>query len=272
MISTWKGHGWCVKNISYIKQTNIAILVCPGPSLSYLDLANLKGPGRTIFGINTTYPNIVPDVWIGGDNPLCYNHLLINEPFPKFYRNLFKEFIVNDLPLKNHPNSHFCRIEYIKSFKDFYPMALSSEEDIPIPWIADSFTMAIAIILRMGFKKIFFAGVDLSHEDGTYFDNRELTKKAKHVNKKLYELLFRFLYWSCNSKILQKNGIEFCSISPHSRVNHIMKFYYLEDLLNKIMDNLDSKKYVPVNSFDLLREYTLKSQYKDIKIQDPKMF
>jgi len=47
-------------------------LCCPGPSLADVRQERLHVPGAVVIAVNTAYPRVRPDVWIGMDRPECY--------------------------------------------------------------------------------------------------------------------------------------------------------------------------------------------------------
>ena len=90
------------------QQSNVAILVGGGPSLNKIDVSNLTGPGKTVFGLNTTYPKVRPDIWVGMDDPKCYDRRIFHEPFPKVMRGNYYERDCEGVPLLSLPNL-YCR-------------------------------------------------------------------------------------------------------------------------------------------------------------------
>ncbi len=147
-----------------------AILACPGPSLQEAagPLAK-RPPGCVLFAINTAYPTVRPDVWIGNDSPECYDAALWREPFGKFTGNACAELSWQGRRVKEFPNAHFLdkdkrddgekRIDIPTNA--FVPKRLG---DLPeFVWHWTLFT-ALHVIAWMGCRRIYLVGVDLNVE------------------------------------------------------------------------------------------------------------
>ena len=102
----WR-HWECFNN----NQKNVAILVGGGPSLNSINTSSLTGPGKTVFGLNTTYPKVRPDIWIGMDDPRCYNRQVFYEPFPKIMRGNYYNLDCEGVPLLDLPNIYFASVK-----------------------------------------------------------------------------------------------------------------------------------------------------------------
>ena len=118
-MSLWyhSGNGYTKTSFAKKDMVNDAYLVCTGPSLSDVDPDTLVGVGRFVLGINTSYPYIKPDMWIGMDHSQCYHPSLWFESFPKILRGGHDKDNINNFPIKSCPTFSFKLIEEIFSFK-----------------------------------------------------------------------------------------------------------------------------------------------------------
>lgn len=212
-------------------QKNVAILVGGGPSLNNIDVSALTGPGKTVFGLNTTYPTVRPDIWIGMDDPRCYNRQVFYEPFPKIMRGNYYNLECEGVPLLELPNTYFASVKPFNHKGDIF-YRIDKDTDCFI-WDKNVFVTALNIILYMGFRKIYLAGVDFTIEDGDYFHSEDsLSDKYKKWNQNLYNHLYRYTDWIASTG--RMCGISIQSISPNSSINKILPYISLEDLNNQL--------------------------------------
>jgi hypothetical protein len=228
-IQHWDGVSWKNSEFYRTHTEGHAILVCGGPSLKNLDIPNLTGPGKTVLGMNTTYPFVRPDLWIGMDNPRCYNRHLPHEAFPKIYRGNHWKKVLQGTMLRDVPNSHFMSI--VKQKEEDYWKCFHEENEC-FTWEQNTFSAAVALLLSMGFKHIHLAGCDLTNKKSDYFDERVLREDEKDSNNRLHASLFTWL-----RKIqpeLKRRGITLWSLSEGSRINKFLPYMPLEELNEKI--------------------------------------
>jgi hypothetical protein len=209
------------------QQSNVAILVGGGPSLNKIDVSNLTGPGKTVFGLNTTYPKVRPDIWVGMDDPKCYDRRIFHEPFPKVMRGNYYERDCEGVPLLSLPNLYFAGVSPCDHKGDiFYRIHKDTKTLI---WDKNVFTTAMNLILYMGFKKIYLAGVDFSLDEGHYHHSEAfLPKDLQKWNSSLYEHLYRYTEWLASTGSMC--GIDILSLSPGSKINTFLPYHTLEDL------------------------------------------
>ena len=216
----------------YRKEENkVAILVGGGPSLSKIDINSLKGPGKTVFGLNTTYPHVVPDIWVGMDDPKCYDRRLFHEAFPKIVRGNYFDRTCEGIPLKTLSNVYFASVSEFDHKADiFYRFG---NDTLNFIWDKNVFITAINLILYMGFRKVYLAGVDFSLEKGDYSYSNCLSTTQKKWNNSLYSRLFDYTDWLASTG--KYCGIDIQSISPDSPINEVIPYISLEDL-NKSLE------------------------------------
>lgn len=239
-------------------QKNVAILVGGGSSLSHIDTTKLTGPGKTVFGLNTTYPHVRPDIWIGMDDPKCYDRKVFYEGFPKIVRGNHFDKECEGVPLKEIPGVYFASVsEYEHKADIFYRIGKDTTTFI---WDHNVFVTALNLILYMGFKKIYLAGVDFSLDSGDYsYSKNCLTSEQKNWNSSLYSKLYKYTEWLASTG--KFCGIDIESISPNSSINTILPYTSLEDLNNSLVLPKEKRLY---HSSELLEKSLVSQEYKEL--------
>lgn len=216
---------------SYVKENmNVGIFVGGGPSLNKIDISKLTGAGKTVVGVNTTYPKVRPDIWVGMDEPSCYNEHVYKESFMKITRGGLQNRILDGHKLSEYPFVYFGNMLDSKDPMDVF--TCSEPESENIIWEKNVFSTTMNIMLHMGFKKIYLAGVDFEVSEGSYFDDREMTKDQDAWNMNLYNHLYHYLDWF--AKECKKRGVEVYSISPDSKINDLVPYIDLDELNDSI--------------------------------------
>lgn len=200
-------------------------MCCPGPSLRYA--GDIRGAGRTIYALNTAYPKIKPDVWIGLDRAACFDDALWCEAFPKICRK-----IDGDTTKKRyHPNVMFVDLEN----KDPAKMFICREDSSRFVWNGNSLIFALHYMIWKGHKKIHFVGCDMGgYRD--YCDDRILTSEQRASNRKLYQEQVETLRRL--TPLAKRNGIDFVSCTPDSPLNRFLPFVPLDEAIRVINNAL----------------------------------
>ena len=153
-------------------------LCCPGPSLVDVPPA----PGVIRFAVNTAYPTVRPDVWVGVDHPGAYDPRLWWEPFVKIMRSGTHTRVVGGRYLGESPMTFFAdhmRRPSADILKDLGP-------HVRFCYNANVFFFALHIMLWMGARRIRFVGCDMSNEKADYCTGNTLTPEQRVNNAKLY--------------------------------------------------------------------------------------
>jgi hypothetical protein len=158
-------------------------LCCPGPSLAAVDASALQGPGRTIVAMNTAYPKVRPDLWIGTDPPGSFARTLFWESFLKFTDIRNAQSRVGNLPLALAPHTVFCHLDDGVDLRNLY-LDLSSGGTLV--WNRNTFWTALHLLFKLGATRIHLVGVDLSNAKQDYHDGRVLPAALKESNQRLY--------------------------------------------------------------------------------------
>lgn len=222
-----------------------AVLVCPGPSLNKIDIDLLKGPGKTVFGVNTSYPAVKPDVWIGSDNPRCFDRHLGLESFMKITRYNTHNRVLQGFDLWGSHATYTVDVKKGPAECQLY--ALDKEID-GIHWPRQTFPMALDIIVHMGFKDIYIAGCDLSNDKKDYFHEETLDKENKRRNNNCHTKNYEWLKRAVED--WKRADIALYSLSPNSRINDIMPFVTVPEM-NKEVERILPEQGPLYNSINL---------------------
>ena len=228
-----------------------AYLICTGPSLAKIN-KDIRGVGRKIFGINTSYPKVIPDIWMGMDDIDCYDKNILYEPFPKIFRGSFEKMNADGKSILKFPEIYFASVKEQESCDIF----TSLTDESAFVWKKNTLYICIQLIIRMGAKKIHFVGCDLGG-DKDYFDDRVLTPSQRKYNRQLYSDQLRML--KDINELCIKNKIELISCTNNSPINTFMQYINLDEAINitesthKIIEKteikhcLDIKTIRPIN-------------------------
>ena len=216
------------------------IIVGSGPSLNSIDTSLLKGPGKVIFGVNNSYPKVVPDIWVGMDDPKCYPRDLYFQPFIKVLRGGYQDRqIENNIFVCNLTNVMYLSTdtEFTKHIEEVFKRRLPNT---CAPWYKSALFAAITIAIWTGVRQIFFVGVDLSTSVQQYYTDRlSLSKPLEDRANKQFVELYKMLQDTYT--LGRKEGILLKSMSKDSKINEFMPYVDIETLNDKISKDLISK-------------------------------
>jgi len=244
----WNGNKWSFSGFHREPNSNKnrAILVCGGPSLSTIDVSKLRGPGKAVFGLNNTYPYVVPDYWIGMDDPRCYDRNVLFEGFPKFLRGGLADRNFQGVDPKELHNVHFINCKSGPQEEIFARAKYASKTFI---WQNNVMAVAMNLLLAMGFKEIYIIGCDFDNSKQDYFEGDvKLGDKAKERNTRLYGNLYNWLRWLTDE--CAKKDIKLHTLSKESKISKFMPYMSLLDLNKKVEQELPEPG-VLYNAFDL---------------------
>jgi len=229
-----------VKASWFKKELNLdAYLICTGPSLAKVD-KDLRGPGRKIFGINTSYPKIIPDIWMGMDDIDCYDKNILYEPFPKVFRGSYEKMHADGKSILKFPEIYFASVKEQPGCDIF----TSLTDEFPFVWQKNTLYICIQLIIKMGAKKIHFVGCDLGGQKD-YFDDRVLKPEQRKYNRELYSYQFGML--KDINELCKKNKIQLISCTNNSPINSFMEYIEIDKAISltesnhKILNNTKIK-------------------------------
>jgi len=212
---THNGMKWVVQDWRSTK-TGAAILACPGPSLAGAP-AEMRGAGRTVFAINTAYPRVKPDVWMGLDKMECYDPLLAYESFPKVFRGDYHDMAIEGGNVRDFPNTFFADISAARDVSEIFNRG---KDNVKIVWFRHTLAAVLHLIVWMGYKEIVIAGCDLGGAKD-YYDDRVLTDSQREYNRRLYRKQAGFL--KDFVKEGKQHGVVCKSLTPDSPINEFME-------------------------------------------------
>ena len=204
-----------------------AYLVCPGPSM--VNAANLdgdmRGLGRLIVGINTSFPGVVPDLWIGMDRPEAYDPSLWRTPFPKICGSEYQMDVYHGIALRDRPGTYFTT----GTMGHYGEIFTRRDHNANFLWIKDTFWLALNVIVWMGARRIHLVGCDLGG-DRDYYHKLKLTDMQRMGNRAKYEATLGVLP-AITAEGAKDYGTEFISCSPDSPINGFLPFVPLAEAL-----------------------------------------
>lgn len=221
-----------------------AYLCCPGPSLKKVNDADLHVPGAMVFAMNTAYPHIRPDVWIGMDEPSCYDRRIWWEPFLKIARGSFRDIRCEGYPIKDCPQTFFADLGGVKKYSDILQRR---NHDIMFGWNGNTLFAAIHFMIWMGASTIFLVGCDFGGESD-YHDDRKLSEEKRKHNRLLYSQQVLFLKEF--SKDALRYNIKFISCTKGSPINRFFEYKSLAEALKFSSSRVVPKAGAVLHSVD----------------------
>lgn len=219
------GNGWQRANMAR-KDLNLdAILCCPGPSLK--NTPDLRGPGRKVFALNTAYPTVKPDIWIGMDEPHCYDTNLLQEGFPKILRGSYAKRQYHGQKLHAYPETYFADIDALPDGKTMFDLR---SHDVKFAWYKHSLGVALHFMVWMGARNIYLVGCDLGGSDD-YCHGLKLSDEHRKINRRLYAQQVVFI--ETIAEQAKKYGITIHSSTADSPINKFLPYTSVYQLLEK---------------------------------------
>lgn len=222
------------------------IIVGSGPSLNTIDISKLKGPGKVVFGVNNSYPKVIPDIWVGMDDPKCYSREIYFEPFPKILRGGYQDrTLENNILVCNLTNIKYLSTD-TEFTKDINEIFKRRTPESSAPWYKSALFAAISIAIWTGVRQLFFVGVDLSMNGKHYYTEKlTLSKPLEDRASKQFGELYKML--EDTFSLGRQQGILLKSMSKDSRINDFMPYVDIDTLNSRIskdlINRLDTKLY-----------------------------
>lgn len=218
----WTPTYWARKNLNLD-----AILCCPGPSLESVNAEKLNGYGRKVFAINTAYPTIKPDIWIGMDEMHCYDANILNEPFAKVFRGTYCEMKFSGNFVKHCPETYFADVAEVPAGKTMLELR---DHNVKFAWHNHTLGVALHLMIWMGAKNIYLLGCDMGG-DKDYCHTLQLTPDQRTRNQKLYFQQTMFIQKL--SEAAKNYGIYIKSSTANSPLNKFLQYVPIDQVLIK---------------------------------------
>lgn len=250
------GNGWALTKLARKELGADAYLCCPGPSLANVDASTLNGPGRLIFAINTAYPKVKPDYWMGLDGIECYNKRLLHEPFMKVFRGTYYDTMMyRDKPVRKYPNVFWASMKEPEKGKTLFDYRGHEDHFV---WHKNTLAAMLHFMVWMGATRIYLVGCDMGG-DKDYYDDRQLSDFQRDYNRRLYKSQIEFLKEIASIGI--KRGVTIYSCTPDSPINEFLPYVVLKDALEASEERVKVEDE-PVRHVLDTREITVVTMYK----------
>jgi len=184
-------------------------------------------PGAFIVALNTAYPAVHPDLWIGLDDPSCYERTLWHESFMKITGRRMEHATCGDQYIRYAPRTYLADVERA-GLEDVFTR---QGDDVLFLGNQNSFIFALHVILWLGAKRIHLVGCDLSNDKADYHDGYKLDEKYHKNNASLYASIVDSLREI--AKYGEKYGVEFISCTPESKANDFLKYVPIDRALSR---------------------------------------
>jgi len=248
MLHQWNRGRWDKVSVTRNNDNMSAILVCPGPSLANVDPHSLRGVGRTVYGINTSYPRVSPDYWMGLDKAACYDSRIWYESFPKLVRGNYTDMTVGSKLVRECPNTWFASLSPPPKGVSLFDMDEATDKLI---WVKNTLAAMIHFIVFRGHRKIHLVGCDMGG-DKDYYDDRVLTETQRRYNRMLYSSQIEYI--SSLAREASARGITIVSSTPGSPLNEHLGYVSLDDALAAAEDGVKVPLDAPVHCLDADRQ------------------
>jgi len=197
-----------------------------------LNLSRLKTPGIMVASMNNTATVVPSDLWICGDKPKCYSPRILRDPkLTKFAMISRRNILAADyIDWKFIPNTYFygttdqCTIEnFLNNNRDYV-------------WWKNTFYIAIQILYRMGFRRIFLIGCQFKiSAERHYAYDVKLDEGAVKWNKMTYNTVVNNMIKL--KPTFERKGLEIISCTPDSPLNEHYPTNTLEGAINEILED-----------------------------------
>jgi hypothetical protein len=216
--------GWQNSRLARASMQADAYLCAPGPSL----VPVAAEPGVYVAALTKAYPAVMPHLWVGLDEPECYDRRLWWEGFIKITNGGYRDRAVERVPVRNLPNVYFADLLPISIERMF----VEGRDDFVVFDPQHSLGLALHVLLMLGAKKIRLVGFDLQSVAGQDYHRtarKVLSPELRRRNQVLFDEQLFFL--SRFAALALEHGVEVISCTPGSRLNASMPFVPLEEAL-----------------------------------------
>lgn len=231
---------WREANLAGMLRGLPVILCAPGPSLADVNGQTLRGRGRLVAAINTAYPHVTPDLWIGLDPPACYDRSIWWEPFPKITSwNWRNEFSLGKR-IKAAPQVFFAKLD-----DDAHANQMLDRIDgeAHFAWSSSTLIGAIHILLWLGARTIFLVGTDMGGKTD-YFDNRVLLYDERAENR--HGLIRQTRELAVLALEANMRGVNLFSATPDSALNKFLPYVPVAEVIHKLESAIPSDPHAPI--------------------------
>ena len=218
----WDGDQWVAVAMKGIAMGSDLYLCCPGPSLATLSKQKIRGPGRTVLAVNTAWPAVDADIWLGVDHPWCFDGALWHTGMTTICDWKYRRVELYGKPLAESPQTIFIAGS-VWGEKDWVGEAMVRND-----WCHNVFTKALQLALWASPSRIFLVGTDLGGDPQChYHDGRVLPDALRERNQRLYKKEVQQL----RHVAADIRSTEIVSCTPDSGANEYIPYMPLADAL-----------------------------------------
>jgi hypothetical protein len=181
------------------------------------------------MAMNNTASVVPCQLWVGADKPLCYSQKILQDPRLMKFAGIGRRNIrAGNIDWKFQPNTYFFgTTEEGWNYRNF----LNPDRDFV--WWKNTFYIAIQILYRLGFRKIYLIGCQFKIGDKHYSYDKQLTGDEKEWNKKTYNHVVTRMKEL--KPLFDRKDFKVISCTPDSPLNEI---YPTMDFDEAIADSL----------------------------------
>lgn len=186
----------------------------------------LEDPRVFTMAMNNAATQFTPDLWVGADPPACYSpSITLNPTITKFLYLRYSDHVIEGQNARELANMFFMARKDAK-IEDFYFL----DERRCIGWWKNVHTLALELLYRLGFRKIYMVGCGLKVEgDKPYCYESDLEADEIEFNKNTYRRVTK------DVQIVHAgaaaHGLELISCTPDSTLNDFLPYMPFTDAL-----------------------------------------
>ena len=230
-LSSWNTGRFANRDLAGSMRGLDCFLCCPGPSLKDVRDEDLHVPGAMVLAVNTAYPHVRPDVWIGMDRPECYDPRLLAEPFVKLVGSRYRDDAFAGRMIREYPNVCFVSGTEGRPHELFDRLGPDAE----FIWNGNTFQTALHLAVWLGCERINLLGCDFGGASD-YHDARVLAEPHKRRNRELYARLVDEL--PMIRLEAQARGVQIVSCTPDSPANEHLRYVPLAEAVQRAGENV----------------------------------
>ena len=221
-----------------------ALLIGGAPSLLEQPLAELSKRGVLTMAMNNAARHFQPDLWIGSDNPACYDpRILLDPKITKFApRSHSEEHLGEEYAgwkFREMPRMFFYGQDADVPYADFL------ERHQGVPWYKNTLMAAIHVLYRLGIRSIILGGSDfgMSKDGRMYAHPSTMGSLQKKWNIALYNSQAETL--RIMQKYFKSKNLEIIDCSVNSRLGEVYRITSMEKAVEYCLQQFPKQEADP---------------------------
>jgi len=202
------------------------------PSLKDENLVQLNKPGINVMAMNNTASIVPCTMWIGCDKPPCYSARIIKNPrIMKFGVISRRDYEVFGKKWKHFPNTYFMATN-----DKYFTVSNFLNMHRDYVWWKNTFYIAIQLLYRLGFKRIYLAGCQFKiDKDKQYAYDTKLEDGMIQWNQKTYNYCVTVMKQL--KPCFEKHNLEIVSVTPESPLNDTYRYITLDEAVEETLED-----------------------------------